>query len=199
MTGFQEKTGALQIDEQAKAAIEGIANLRAQIAAKEVELKVMKTYSTPNNPDLQKAEEALRGMKVELSKLEVKGGSRAPDPLMPTGRMPAVGTEYIRKLREVKFNETLYELLLNQYELARLDEAKDAAIIQVIDKAVPPEKKAKPKRALMVVLATFMGFFCSIFVAFFMEYKERESSNPENRERFETLKRYIRFRRKEKP
>lgn len=158
----------------------------------------MRTYSTQNNPDLQKAEEALRGMKAELSKLEVKGGSRAPDPLMPTGRMPAVGTEYIRKLREVKFNETFYELFLKQYEVAKLDEARDAAIIQVVDKAIPPEKRAKPKRKQMVMMATFIGFFCSIFVAFFMEYKERESSNPENRERFETLKGYITFRRKKK-
>lgn len=91
MKGFQERTGALKIEEQAKAIIEGIAYLKAQIAAKEVEIRVMRTYSTPNNPDLQRAEESLRGLKTELSKLEAKGGS-GHDPLMPTGRMPAVGT-----------------------------------------------------------------------------------------------------------
>jgi uncharacterized protein involved in exopolysaccharide biosynthesis len=197
MRGFQERTGALQVEEQAKAVIEGIANLRAQIAAKEVEIKVMKTYSTPNNPDLQKAAEALKGLKDELNKLETKGGS-GYDPLMPTGRMPEVGTEYVRRLRDLKFNETLFELLTKQYELAKLDEARDAAVIQVIDKAVPPEKKAKPKSILIILIATCGGFFLSIFVAFFMEYKERASSDPENKERFETLKKHATFRLRKK-
>src|SRR3989304_2460468 len=121
MQGFQEKTGVLQVDAQAKAVIEGIANLRAQIASKEVQLRVMRTYSTPQNPDLQRAEDELKGLKAELGKLEAKGGS-GYDPLMPTGRMPEVGTEYVRKLRDLKFYEDLYELLTKQYEAAKLDE-----------------------------------------------------------------------------
>ncbi|MFH1702888.1 MAG: GNVR domain-containing protein [Nitrospirota bacterium] len=108
--------------------------------------------------------------------------------------MPEVGTEYVRKLRDLKFYEDLYELLTKQYEAAKLDEAKEAALIQVIDKAIPPEKIAKPKRLLIILIATFTGFFLSIFVAFFVEYKERASKDPENRERFETLKRYAAFR-----
>jgi len=194
MRGFQERTGAIKIDEQTKAVIEGIAQLRAQIAAKEVELKVMRTYATPYNPDLQKREEELRGLKAELRKLEAKGSGFNPDPLMPTGKIPAVGTEYIRKLREFKYQEALYEILLKQYEAARLDEARDAPIIQVIDKAVPPEKRAKPKRTLMVIVATFTGFFLSIFIAFFMEYRERAVQDPEQKERIETLRKYLNFR-----
>ncbi|MFH1701927.1 MAG: Wzz/FepE/Etk N-terminal domain-containing protein [Nitrospirota bacterium] len=194
MQGFQEKTGALQVDAQTKAVIEGIAMLRAQIAAKEVQLRVMRTYATAQNPDFQRAEDELKGLKAELGKLEAKGGS-GHDTIIPTGRMPEVGTEYVRKLRDLKFYEDLYELLTKQYEAAKLDEARDAAVIQVIDKAIPPEKIAKPKRTLMVLIATFTGFFLSIFVAFFAEYKERASKDPENRERFETLKRYATFRR----
>jgi tyrosine-protein kinase Etk/Wzc len=189
---FQEKTGAIKVEEQAKAVIEGIATLRAQIAAKEVEIKVMKTYSTPYNPDLQRAEEALRAMKAELQKLEAKEGKN-PDPLMPTGRMPEVGMEYLRKLRELKFNETLYELLLKGYETARLDEARDAVVIQVVDKPIPPDKRAKPKRTLMVLVATFTGFFLSIFIAFFIEYKEKASQDPEQKERIEAIRKEINF------
>lgn len=193
MKGFQEKTGVLQVDTQAKAVIEGIANLSAQIASKEVQLRVMRTYATAQNPDLQRAEDELKGLKAELGKLEAKG-SGGHDPIIPTGRMPELGTEYVRKLRDLKFYETLYELLIKQYEAAKLDEAKEAAVIQIIDKAIPPEKNAKPKRILMVLIATFTGFFLSIFVAFFVEFKERASANPENKERFETLKRYANFR-----
>jgi uncharacterized protein involved in exopolysaccharide biosynthesis len=189
MQGFQEKTGALQVDAQTKAIIEGIAMLRAQIAAKEVQLKVMKTYATAQNPDFQRAEDELNGLKAELGKLEAKGGS-GHDPLIPTGSMPEVGTEYARKLRDLKFYEDLYELLTKQFEAAKLDEANEAAVIQIIDKAVPPEKKAKPKRALMVLIATFTGLFLSIFIAFFAEYKERASKEPNKKERFEALKGY---------
>jgi uncharacterized protein involved in exopolysaccharide biosynthesis len=163
--GFQEKTGALKIDDQARAAIQGIGNLRAQIAAREVQYKVAQTFATPQNPDLQRIEEELRGLKVELNKLEQRGGN-SPDPLMPTGRMPSVGMEYLRKLRDVKYNETLYELLAKQYEMAKLDEARDAVVIQIIDKAVQPERKVKPRRAIIVAMSTLAGLMFSILFVF---------------------------------
>lgn len=195
MKGFQEKTGAIKIDDQAKAVIEGIAQLRAQIAAKEVELKVMKTYATPQNPDLQKTEEELKGLKEQLSRLEAKGVSGKSDPLIPTAKIPAVGAEYIRKLREFKYNEALYEILLKQYEVARIDAARDPIIIQVIDKAIPPEKRIKPKRGTMVVFGMITALFLSIFIAFLMEYKENLVRDPKNKEMLDSIKRYARFKR----
>ena len=169
--GFQEKTGVLKIDDQARAAIQGIGNLRAQIAAREVQYKVAQTFATPQNPDLQRIEEELRGLKVELNKLEQKGGN-SPDPLMPTGRMPSVGMEYLRKLRDVKYNETLYELLAKQYEMAKLDEARDAVVIQIIDKAVIPERKVKPKKAIIVTFSAFIAFLFSILLTFYIERRK---------------------------
>lgn len=166
--GFQEKTGALKIDDQARAVIQGIGTLRAQIAAREVQYKVAQTFATPQNPDLQRIEEELRGLKLELNKLEQKGGS-GHDPLMPTGRMPSIGMEYLRKLRDVKYNETLFELLSKQYEMAKLDGARDAIVIQVIDKAVQPELRARPKRGMIVVISTITGFLFSIFFVFCYE------------------------------
>lgn len=179
--GFQERTGALQIDAQAKAVIEGIANLRAMIAAREVQLKVLQTFATPRNPDFQKVEEEVRALRMELSRLEGAGG-RGHDPLMPTGRMPAVGTEYLRKLRDLKYAETLYEQLAKQYELARIDEARDAAVIQVIDPAIPPERKVKPKRRLIVLASTFLGFAFGVTYVLFSERKRRGMSLPGSRD-----------------
>jgi len=132
----------------------------------------------------------LKAMRAELAKLETKGGG-GHNPLMPIGRMPSVGTEYLRKLRELKFNETLYELLLKQYELAKLDEARDATVIQVVDKAEPPEKRYKPKRRQMVMIAAISALFVSIFAAFLMEFMEKTKSNPENYERIENIKKYL--------
>jgi uncharacterized protein involved in exopolysaccharide biosynthesis len=91
---------------------------------------------------------------------------------MPTGRMPSVGMEYFRKLRDVKYNETLYELLAKQYEMAKLDEARDAVVIQVIDKAVVPERKAKPKKAAIVGFSTITGLLFSVVLTFYLERRK---------------------------
>lgn len=191
LKNFQEKTGAVKIDSQAMLAIQGIATLRGQIAVKEVQVKVMKTYSTEQNPDLRKVESELNGLKSEVSKLESKGGGY--DAITPTGRMPSLGVEYAREMRNLKISESIYDLMLKQYESAKLDEARDATVIQVIEKAIPPERRIKPKRTQMVLIAAVTGFFFSVFAAFFMEYIEKASKDAENRERFEEIKANIYF------
>jgi uncharacterized protein involved in exopolysaccharide biosynthesis len=169
MIAFQEKTGAIKIAEQAEALIESYSLLKAKIASKEVDLKVMKTYATPQNPDLQKAEEELKGMKEQLYLLEERGG-RNPDPLVPSGRMPSVETEYFRKLRNLKYYESLLELIGKQYEMARMDEASESLLIQVLDKAIPPEKAVKPDRLLMIGTVLGAGFILAVIMVFLVEY-----------------------------
>ena len=122
---FQQRTGMIQVDAQARAIIEGIARLRAGIAMKEVEAKVLRSFATAENPDLQRVEEEIRALRVELEKVETSKG-KGSDPLMASGRVPEMGMEYLRRLRQLKYNETLFELLSKQYELAKLDEAKNA-------------------------------------------------------------------------
>jgi tyrosine-protein kinase Etk/Wzc len=194
MKAFQEKTGAIEIKDQAKAVIESIAQLRAKAAAKEVELRVMKTYATAQNPDLQRTEEELDGLRNQLGRLEMRGGKGGDDPLIPTGNMPSAATDYARKLRDLKYYETLYDLLAKQYEVAKIDEARDAAVIQVVDRAVVPEKKVSPKRMLMIAIAAITAFFIALLSAFFLEYIEKTLENPENRERVENLRKYTPFR-----
>ena len=169
--GFQQRTGMIQVDAQARAIIEGIARLRAGIAVKEVEAKVLRSFATAQNPDLQRVEEEIRGLRIELEKVETSKG-RGFDPLMPSGRVPEMGTEYLRKLRQLKYNETIFELLSKQYELAKLDEAKDAIVIQVIDRAVPPERKSGPQRALIVMLSAFIALFLSAGVLAVLEVRK---------------------------
>jgi tyrosine-protein kinase Etk/Wzc len=183
---FQEETGALEISAQAKTVIEGIASLRAQIVAREVQAQVMRAYATSENPDLQRIEEEVKGLRAALARLEEKGRA-GPDPLMSAGRLPAVGTEYMRRMRDLKYNEALFGVLMQQYEMARLDEAREAALIQVIDPAVRPEKKAGPKRALIVLLGTLAGLFLSVFLALLIEFFERSAGKPGYREKTEAL------------
>jgi tyrosine-protein kinase Etk/Wzc len=112
--------------------------------------------------------------------------------------MPQIGTDYLRKLREVKYNETLFDLIAGQYEIARVDEARDAIVIQVLDKALPPAKRIKPKRTFMVEVATFSGFLFAIFAAFLIEYAEKASRDEDTRRMIELIKTYSFFRRKNK-
>jgi uncharacterized protein involved in exopolysaccharide biosynthesis len=192
MRDFQEKTGAVKIDAQATAVIEGIGQLRAQIAAREVQVKVMRTYSTPQNPDVLRAEEELRGLREQVRRLESKGSTDSV--VVPTGNIPSASTEYMRRMRDMKFQETLYELLQGQYQSAKLDEARDAFLVQVIEKAVPPERKTRPKRSIMVLWAMMAGFIVSAGIAFFLEYKDNALRDPETIERIKTLKGHMSFR-----
>jgi tyrosine-protein kinase Etk/Wzc len=172
--GFQQRTGMIQVDAQARAIIEGIARLRAGIAVKEVEAKVLRSFATAQNPDLQRVEEEIRALRIELEKVETSKGSGF-DPLMSSGRVPEMGLEYLRKFRQLKYNETVYELLSKQFELAKLEEARDAVVIQVIDRAIPPERKSGPQRALIVMLATISAFFLSVLIVLLLEQPWKKS------------------------
>jgi tyrosine-protein kinase Etk/Wzc len=161
----EQKTGLIQLDGQAKAIIESVVKLRATVAAKEVELHARRLSSTEQNPDLQMAEQQLSGMRAQLALMEKQSGDpgdvEIPASAVPSGNVPEAGLQYVRKLREVKYAETMFELLAKQYEAARLDEAKTAAVIQVLDPAIEPDRKSSPHRALIVAVAALLGFFAS--------------------------------------
>jgi uncharacterized protein involved in exopolysaccharide biosynthesis len=186
----QERTGLIQLEKQGGAMIEAVANVRAQIAAKEVELAGMGAFATPQNPDYRQIQQVIVGLRVQLTKLEAN--SAGSDIKVPTGKLPETGLEFLRKTREFKYQETLFELLSKQFEIAKIDEAKDASLIQVVDKALVPEQKSKPKRSLIVILATMMAFFIGILLAFFKEAAERASLDPASAERMSLLRRYLR-------
>lgn len=154
----QQKTGMIQLDSQARVIIESVGRLRAQIAAKEVEIQAMRSFATSQNPDLVLADEQLSGMRAQLAKVEREQSSSPGDPFLATAKVPAAALEYVRRLRELKYREVVFELMAKQFEAAKLDEAKQAAVIQVVDSAIPPDHKSSPKR-LKIVLITAGLFF----------------------------------------
>jgi tyrosine-protein kinase Etk/Wzc len=180
----QEGTGLIKFDDQAKAVIEAAGHVQAEIAAREVGLRGMQTFATDNNPDVLRINQELKGLRSQLYRLENSQASGKGKVLVSTSKVPEAGMEYVRKLRELKYREAVYELLIKQYENARIDEAKSPALIQVIDKAVVPEKKSAPKRTLMALMSGIVGMMVGVSLAIFFEWGRR---NPTSRMKIQRL------------
>jgi tyrosine-protein kinase Etk/Wzc len=186
----QETTGIIQLDNQSKAMIESLTTLHAQVAAKEAEVQAMRAYAAPENPDLVRVQHELAAMRGELSRIETgQAGTSLSD--VAVRKVPEAALEYVRRLREVKYRETLLDLLTRQYEMARIDEAKDAAIVQVLDKAEVPEMRSSPHRTTLVLTAFFLAFSLAIMIAFFLEGLQRIKADPQFAARVQLLRFYL--------
>jgi uncharacterized protein involved in exopolysaccharide biosynthesis len=188
MKSTQQSTGVLQIDSQARALILSAATLRAQVAAKEVQLSAMRSYATEDNPQMIVAEQQLIALKGELAKLSGTDDSSNSDIIVPKGNIPQAGMEYIRKLRDERYYETVVALIAKQFELAKLDEARQGAIVQVADMAQPPDKRSSPKRTLTIILALVLGFFAACVWCIFAEGFQRMKDIPAERQRLDALR-----------
>jgi uncharacterized protein involved in exopolysaccharide biosynthesis len=183
----QQQKGLVQLDAQAKAMIEGIAALRAQVAAKQVEVQALRSYSTEQNPDVQLAEKELTSLQAEETRLEQSNHSPGIAGL-GLGNVPVAGLEYLRAEHELAYRQALFDMLLKQYDAARLDESKDAAIIQVVEPAIEPDHKLPQKRILILLLAAFLGFFTGCFLVLVIWTKERAQADPQIARQLEILK-----------
>ena len=144
MRKLQETTGLIKLDDQGRAIIEALAQLKTQVTAKEVELGSMRLFATESNPDLLRTQRELITLRDQLGKLEKTGSTNEFGIMMTSGKLPEAGLEYVRKFREVKYHETIFELLARQYEIAKVDESKDAPIVQVLEKATPQNRNPNP-------------------------------------------------------
>lgn len=116
----------------------------------------------------------------------MSGSGASGDPILSAGSVPGLGLQYTRLMRDLKTQEAIFEQLTKQFEVAKLTEAKDSSTLQVLDDAVVPVKKSKPKRSLIVILSTVSAFLVSVFAAFVMEYGEKMA--PEDRQRWQEIK-----------
>lgn len=160
------KSGVVSVDSDSRAVVEIAGRLRAQISAKEIQLQSMEAFVTESNNDYQRLKQELISLRAELGRFEngPQGSTAAISPELSRG-----GLQNIKLLRDLKYREMLYELLAKQYELARLDEAKNPSIIQVLDPALEPEREFKPRRMFIVLGATLAGLVIAILSVFFRE------------------------------
>lgn len=190
----QEATGMIELVGQVKGLIANTAQLQGTIAAKEVQLSSMRSFATANNPELIRVQEEIRGLNDQLFKLNKGQLSKNGDIAIPTGKIPEVSVEYIRSLRDVKYYETIFELLAKQFEMAKIDEAKDANLIQVLDKALPAEKKSGPKSQLIVLGGILGGALLGVILALFRDFLHRSKLQNPDEQRWQELRATLRNR-----
>ena len=195
---FQQKYGLVSISDQAKAAIEGAAQIKGDIIAAQTELEVLKKFGTEKQNEAVMLKAKIAELKEQLERIEK--GSPSSDKngsdefFIPFNQIPDLGMKLARLMREAKIQEEVFKLITTQYELAKIEEAKDMDTIQVLDRAVPPDKKSSPKRALIVILSTVVAFFLAIFLAFFLEYLHRVKT--EDPERYQQMSQAMKLRKK---
>ncbi len=188
MSKTQQTTGVLQIDSQARSLIESAAILRAQVVAKQVQIEGMKSFAAEDNPNLVLAKQELAALQAQLQKIAGSQGDTGSDINLSKGRVTQAGMEYIRRYRDLKYQETVFELLAKEFEIAKLDEAREGSIIQVVDPAVPPDKISWPPRVLILVATPIMAFLIAVFWVWMRKNLARSFEITENRERLDAIK-----------
>lgn len=157
-------------------AVAAVAALKAQVTVQEVKVGAMRGYLAETAPDFKLAMNELNSLRQQLSRQE-------QDEPTTTGQ-----SDYVAKYREFKYQETLFELFAKQFELAKVDESREGAVIQVLDAAQPPERKAKPKKALIATLATLFAGFALLLFVFIRQALRSANQNPVSAEKISRLK-----------
>jgi tyrosine-protein kinase Etk/Wzc len=184
-------TGMVQLDSQARAMIEAAARLRAEVVAKEVQVESMRSYAGDENPALIAAQGELANLRQQFAQLVGSSGSASGDLFLPKGQVPQAGLDYVRKLRDVKYYEAIFDILARQLELAKLDEAKEGAFIQVVEAAVPPEKKSFPKRLWITLGAMAVGLTVGTLFVLFEAGLVRMRKDPAKREKLDEIRQVV--------
>jgi len=192
LQAFSEKSGVLQIDAQTKGMIQYIAELRALIDAKEVQLRVLRQQATPANFDVIRLETELKGLEQKLQAAETKQTPNiGPEVMIAASRVPGLGLEYFRLYREWKFQEVLYQLYCKMIELARLEASRNFSSVQVIDWAGPPERRSN-RRLFPALLAGSLAFFFGVCAAFMWESFQQLANKESEVQRLQLLSLYLR-------
>ena len=119
---------------------------------------MLRTSATEQNPMVMRLNSELRALRSELARMEsAQGGVPGSAVDMPIGKLPEAAVDYVRARRELKLQETLLEAMVRQYEIAKLDEAKEGPALQQVDIALPPDCKSKPSRRLIVMASALLG------------------------------------------
>jgi uncharacterized protein involved in exopolysaccharide biosynthesis len=158
-------------------ALAAVAGLKAQVTAQEVKVGAMRGYLAETAPDFKQAMTELANLRAQLAKQE------KDEPAAAAGQ-----GDYVAKFREFKYQETLFELFARQFEMAKVDESREGAVIQVLDAAQPPERKSKPKKALIAIIATLAAGFALLLFVFIRQALRNAGQDAASAQKLASLK-----------
>jgi uncharacterized protein involved in exopolysaccharide biosynthesis len=174
---FASANKTIDLKEQGKAMIEGAATLKGQLIASESELSGLRQIYGPENSKVKAAEARTGRLRSELAKVTGQSAQADTDPdyiAPPLSKLPMIGVNYTELYRRLQIAESVYQALIKQYEIARVEEAKELPSVKVLDEAAVPEKKVSPPRTAIAVLGTLCGMLLAIC---FLVGRERFADN----------------------
>jgi tyrosine-protein kinase Etk/Wzc len=191
----QQKTGVIQLNGQVASIINATAQARATLASREVELQATRTFAAADNPEVIQLQQEIAALKANLAQLERSPQAVQPGELQIPGRqLPQAALDYQRQARELKYHETLFDLLTRQSEAAKLDEAKSAPVLQVVDHAIAPDKKSGPSRKLLTLGFAAFGFLLALTWGLVELYLDHLRSVPEQARKLDDIHSALKFR-----
>jgi tyrosine-protein kinase Etk/Wzc len=182
----QETSGGLPPETEANAGFNALVNTRAQLHADQIKLDSLLTSETDANPEVVKIRAEISGLSSQLESLQ--SGADTTENGVPTSKVPEKTLLFTRRLRDVKFHETLFDLIEKQYESVKQQEAKTPSIVQVLDPAVPAFHKSWPPRTYYCILAAVGGTVAGIFLVSFWAFIMAYVRNPRNAAKLQQLK-----------
>lgn len=199
---FQKRHKLVSLEEQTKATIEAAAEIKGEIITAQTKLEVQRQFGTQRQIEAVMLMAEIEELQRQLTKIEV-GHPEVPEMeqkpktdesifFIPIASMPDLGLKLVRLTREAKIQEKVFELMTTQFELAKMEEAKDVNVIQVLDQAIPPEKKSYPQRRSIVFFSTLFAIAAATIAAFILEYYGRLKDN--HIEKIESIKNQLQFR-----
>jgi tyrosine-protein kinase Etk/Wzc len=188
----QEHTGLIVPSGQAQVQIEEMAQVRAQIASHQVELAALRQGATDQNPQVIRLQTQIEGLQQELQKLQNDTSHHQLGSIqLSTAKVPELALEYVRKQREVKYHEVLFELIAKQYEAARLDESREAPLLQVVDRAMVPDRKSGPPRTLLMLAGFILGSLAGVSWVILRSFIKNLQQNPSKAAQIESLRQAV--------
>ena len=202
LLAFQNKYMTISIEDQTRAVIEAAAQIKAEVTTREIERNVLRQSLDKSHPQIQNLQAQIDALNRQLKEMEYGAGqpvsssdpasvdvlpAASDDLYPPISAIPALALGTIRLYREVKIQTAILELVTQQYETAKIQEARDTPTVHVLDEAVVPALKSWPKRAYIVLASVMLGFILSVFYAFISEYLHTLNQREDNRSQFQTI------------
>ncbi len=185
LANFQEDHGSIRMDEQATASIAALAELEARAAQTEIKLGIVRSYATEGHPEVTRLKTELREYREAIEAMRTGVGGEEADgrsTFAPLVSLPDLALEYARLYRDVEVLSNVYLFLVQELEAAKLQEARDTPTVQILDEPAPPERKSRPRRTVMVIVAALIGLIVGSAMAFFLEFlSTSDQSNPTRR------------------